>query len=163
MALGGFLGIAFLWILLRAFIFHPQVLASPRFYLPTLLCLLYLAGAVAGFSLFHDAPWARGFVGVIAVLIVVATIAMFFAQGLPWACGIISILAIVSVVLLFSPGKRIAVGILGLLALGVATWIVLQLNIPHRLALAEGRRAIASHKAEPLDLIPFLRMAGRQF
>ena len=152
MALCGFLGIAFLWILSRAFIFHPQVLASPRFYIPTLLCLLYLAGAVAGLFLFRGASLARGFVGVVAVLIVMATIAMVFVRGLPWACGIISILAILSVVRLFFPSKPIVVGTVVLLALGTATWIVLPLNIPHRLALAEGRRAIASHKAEPLDL-----------
>jgi hypothetical protein len=153
MALCSFLGITFLWILSRAFIFHPQVLATPRFFLPALLCLLYLAGAVAGFSLFRGASWARGFVGVIAVLIVMTTVAMIFVRGLPWACGIIGILAIVSVVLLFFPSKAIVVGTVVLLALGTATWIVLPLNIPHRLALAEGRRAITNHKAEPLDLI----------
>ena len=48
--------------------------------------------------------------------------------------------------------KSIVAGTLTLLALGVATWIVLPLGIPHRLALAEGRRVIANHKAEPLDL-----------
>jgi hypothetical protein len=152
MALGGFLGIAFLWILSRTFIFHPQVLAAPRFYLLTLLCLLYLAGGVAGLFLYRGAPWARGFVGVIAVLIVTAGIAQTVSQGLPLLCGVVGVLAIFSVVLLFFPSKAIVVGTVVLLALGTATWIALQLDIPHRLTLAEGRRAIASHKAEPLDL-----------
>lgn len=152
MALGGFLGSVFLWMLLRAVIFHPQFLASLRFYFPTLLCLLYLAGAVAGFFLFRGAPWARGFLGVIAVLIVMATIAQAVSQGLPLLCGVVGILAVVSVVLLFVPSKRIAVGTMVLLALGLATWIVIPHDIRHRLVLAEGRRAIASHKAELLNL-----------
>lgn len=152
MALCGFLGIVFLWMPLRAVIIRPQVLASPRLYIPTFLCLLYLAGAVAGFFLFRGAQRARGFVGVIAVLIVMATITMYLKQGLPLFCGVIGVLAIVSIVLLFVPSKPIAVGTVVLLALGTATWIVLPLNISHRLVLAEGRRAIASHKAEPLDL-----------
>ena len=152
MALGGFLGIAFLWMLLRAVIFHPQVLSWPRFYLATLICLLYLSGAVAGVFLFRGSTWARGFLGSVAVLIVMATIAQIVSQGLPLLCGVVGILAVVSVVLLFVPSKPIALATVVLLALGVGTWIVLQLNIPRRLALAEGRRAIASHKAEPLDL-----------
>ena len=46
----------------------------------------------------------------------------------------------------------IVAGSAGLFALVVATWVVIQFNIPHRLALAEGKRAIANHIAEPLDL-----------
>jgi hypothetical protein len=153
MALCGVLGIVFLWQLLPAVIFHSKVLSSPFFYLATLLCLLYLAGGVAGFSLFRGAQWARRFVGVIAVLIVIATIAGFVAyRSLPGLYYVVGVLAIVSVVLLFFPSKPIVVGTVVLLALGAATWIVLQLNIPHRRALADGRRAIANHKAEPLDL-----------
>ena len=44
---------------------------ASRFALPVVF-----ARAVAGFSLFRGASWARGFVGVIAVLTVMATIAM---------------------------------------------------------------------------------------
>jgi hypothetical protein len=113
---------------------------------------LYLAGAVAGFILFRGAPRARRFLGVVAILIVMAAIAQTVWQGLPLLCGVVGVLAIFSVVLLFFPSKAIVVGTVVLLALGTATWIVLPLNIPHWLALAEGRRAIASHKAEPLDL-----------
>jgi RNA polymerase sigma factor (sigma-70 family) len=52
----------------------------------------------------------------------------------------------------WAKAKTMASGAGVLLALGTTTGIVLQLNIPHRLALAEGRRDIANHIAEPLDL-----------
>jgi RNA polymerase sigma factor (sigma-70 family) len=51
-----------------------------------------------------------------------------------------------------SKAKTVASGVGVLLVLGTTTGIVLQLNIPHRLALAEGRRDIANHIAEPLEL-----------
>jgi flagellar biogenesis protein FliO len=60
-----------------------------------------LAGGVAGFSLFRGAQWARRFVGLIAVLIVIVTIVQFVAyRSPPWACDVASVLALVSVVLL---------------------------------------------------------------
>ncbi len=59
--------------------------------------------------------------------------------------------------------KSIVVTALGLLALGGITMIVLHLDIPHRTALAEGRRIIASHKAELLDLTPFYEWQATNF
>ena len=55
MALSGVFGPLFLFVLLHTVFTHPKVLFLPRFYLHTLACLLYLAGGVAGFSLFHYA------------------------------------------------------------------------------------------------------------
>ena len=110
MALSGVLGTLFLFVLLHTVFTHPKVLFLPRFYLHTLCCLLYLAGGVAGFFLFHYTQWARRFVGLIAVLIMIVTIVQFVAyRSLSWACNIVSVLALVSVVLLLS--ERIAKGL----------------------------------------------------
>jgi lysylphosphatidylglycerol synthetase-like protein (DUF2156 family) len=110
MALSGVTGTLFLFVLLHAVFTHPKVLFFPRFYLHTLNCLLYLAGGVAGFSLFHYAQWARKFVGLIAVLIMIVTIVQFVTYSFrSWASDIVSVLALVSVVLLLS--ERIAKGL----------------------------------------------------
>ena len=55
-------------------------------------------------------------------------------------------------IMAWTKAKTVASGAGVLLALGASTAFVIQLDIPHRLALAEGRRAIANHLAEPLDL-----------
>ena len=55
-------------------------------------------------------------------------------------------------IMAWSKAKTLASGAGALLIMGTTTAIVLQLDIPHRLALAEGRHAIANHIAEPLDL-----------
>jgi hypothetical protein len=110
MALSGVFGTLFLFVLLHTAFTHPKVLFLPRFHLHTLACLLYLAGGVAGFSLFHCAQWARRFVGLIAVLIMSVTTVQFVAyRSLSWAYDIVSVLALVSVVLLLS--ERIAKGL----------------------------------------------------
>jgi hypothetical protein len=104
MAICGFSGILYLWMLLHGVIFHPKIFSSPRLFSATLLCLLYLAGAMAGISLFRGAWWARRFVGLITVLTVVATIATFVAyRSLPGLYYIVSAFEIISFVLLFSP------------------------------------------------------------
>ena len=110
MALCGFPGVLILWTLLHDAIFHPKVLSLPRFYLFILVCLSYLAGGLAGSSLFRGAQGARRFVGLIAVLILIVTIAQFVACGsLALAGGVVSVLALVSVVLLLL--ERIAKGL----------------------------------------------------
>jgi RNA polymerase sigma factor (sigma-70 family) len=58
-------------------------------------------------------------------------------------------------IMVWAKAKIVASGVGVLLVLGTTTGIVLQLDIPHRLALAEGRRAIANHIAEPLDLTAY--------
>ena len=57
----------------------------------------------------------------------------------------------------------IVAGIAGLLGLGVATWIALQLDNPHRLALAMGRHAIANRTVELLDLSTFCDKPAENF
>jgi hypothetical protein len=77
------------------------MLSSLYFWIATIVCLSYLAGAVAGFYLFRGAKWARGFVGFIAILIVIATTALSVAlKSVPILCGVIGVFAIVTVVLL---------------------------------------------------------------
>jgi hypothetical protein len=49
------------------------------------------------------------------------------------------------------------------LALAAVVMLVHRLDIPHRMALAEGRRIIASHKAELLDLTPFYEWQATNF
>jgi hypothetical protein len=63
----------------------------------------------------------------------------------------------------WTKAKTVASGVGVLLVLATTTGIVLQLNIPHRLALAEGRRSIASHKAEPLDLTAVYEWQASRF
>ncbi len=109
MALCGFPGILILRTLLHDAIIYPKILTLPRFYLFILVCLSYLAGGLAGFSLFRGAQGARRFVGLIAVLILIVTIAQFVVCGLPLVGGVVSVLALVSVVLLLS--ERIAKGL----------------------------------------------------
>jgi len=112
MALSGVIGTLFLFVLLHAAFTHPKVFILPRFHLHTLACLLYLAGGVAGFSLFQRAQWARRFVGLIAVLIMSVTTVQFVAyRSLGWAYDIVGVLALISVVLLLS--ERIAKGLGG--------------------------------------------------
>jgi len=59
--------------------------------------------------------------------------------------------------------KVIAQGVVVLLAAGAATWWVVQWENPQRRALAEGRRAIARHLAEPLDLTGFYDTSADNF
>jgi|SRR5208337_2422367 len=80
-----------------------RVVPSGRFYVATLLGLLYLAGAVAGFVLFSGARWARGLAGVVAVLILIATIAQIAVFGLPGMCGVVGVFAMISAALMFFP------------------------------------------------------------
>jgi len=61
MALSGVLGTLFLFALLHAVFTHPKVLFCHVFIYNTLACLLYLAGGVAGFSLFSLCTVARRF------------------------------------------------------------------------------------------------------
>ena len=54
-------------------------------------------------------------------------------------------------------------GVVILLTLGAATWLVVLFNNPQRRALAEGRRAIANHLAEPLDLTVYYDTPAANF
>ena len=101
MLFNGVLGILYLWLLLHPIIRFSRVPSSPWYYLGALSCLLYWAGAVAGFSLFRGAQGARKFVTLVAFLIVMATIAGFVAlRSLPGMYYIASVFALVSVVVL---------------------------------------------------------------
>jgi hypothetical protein len=105
LALCSFTGLSLLWQLSHIFFtdlskFRP----TPDLFLAILMCLVYLAGAVASFYLFRGARWARRFVGLIAVLSVIACIGQIIAcRSLPFLGGVFSLFAIVSALLLFWP------------------------------------------------------------
>ena len=99
----GIPGLVLLWQLSHDVISVPRVVTSPRFCLATLLCLLYLAGAVAGISLFRCTQSARRFVGVVAFLILGTTIVDFNAYGPIPMCVVVGVFVIVSLVLLLLP------------------------------------------------------------
>ena len=86
LALCSFTGLSLLWQLSHIFFtdlskFRP----TPDLFLAILTCLVYLAGAVASFYLFRGARWARSFVGLIAVLSVIACIGQIIAfRSLPF-------------------------------------------------------------------------------
>jgi hypothetical protein len=71
MAYCSFYGVVMLWLSLSV-ISHPGVLTSPGLYLAPLFCLLYLVGAVASFFLFRGAQWARRwlFIGFLVVVVI---------------------------------------------------------------------------------------------
>jgi len=105
MTVCGVPSIFFLWFLLGVVCkSRPSVLSTLDFDLAVLLCLLALAGAVAGFPLFRGRQWARRFVALIAVLTMIATAVWYFAFGsvTPFL-GSFCVLAVISVVLLFLP------------------------------------------------------------
>jgi hypothetical protein len=107
MLCNGVLGILYLGLLLYPIIRFSRVPSSSNYYLGTLFCLLYWAGAVAGFSLFRGARGAREFVALVAFSIVMATIAGFVAlRSLPGIYYIASVLATVSAVFLFLPRHK---------------------------------------------------------
>jgi len=104
MLFNGVLGILYLWLLLYPIIRFSRVPSSPGFCFGALFCLLYWAGAAAGFSLFRGAQGARKFVALVAVLIVMATITgMFALRSLPRMYYIASVFATVSAGFLFLP------------------------------------------------------------
>ena len=104
MIFNGVLGMIYLGLLLYPVIRFSRIPSSSGFYLGALFCLLYWAGAIAGFSLFRGAPGARKFVALVAFLIVVATIAGFVAlRSLPGMYYIVSVFAMGSAVFLFLP------------------------------------------------------------
>ena len=105
LALCGPLGILVSWELSHNAISNPQVVASsPRFYFATLLCLLYLAGGLTGIFLYRGTPWAHRFVGLIAALILIVTVAKhIFTFGTTIWCDSVAVFALVSLVLLFLP------------------------------------------------------------
>jgi hypothetical protein len=104
MIFNGVLGPVYLWLLLYPVIHFSRVPSSPGFYLGALFCLLYWAGAVAGFSLFRGAQGARKFVALVAFLIVMATIAGFVAlRSVPGMYYIVCVFAPVSAACLFLP------------------------------------------------------------
>jgi len=107
MIFNGVLGILYLWLLLYPIIRFSRVPSSPGFYMGALFCPLYWAGAVAGFALFRGARGARKFVAVVAILIVVATIAGFVAlRSVPGMYYIASVFAAVSAASLFLPNNK---------------------------------------------------------
>ena len=105
LALCSFTGLTLLWQLSHIFVsdlskFRP----TPDLYLAVLLCLAYLAGAVASVFLFRGARWARRFVGLIAALSVIACIGQIIAfRSLPHWAGIFGVIALGSAVVLFWP------------------------------------------------------------
>ena len=104
LALCGLLGIVLFWELSHHVISNPRVVASsPSFYFDSLLCLLYLTGGFAGIFLFLGTPMAHRFVGLIAALILIATVAKLIAYGATILCDGIAVFALVSLVLLFRP------------------------------------------------------------
>ena len=103
LALCSYTGVTILWQLSHIFGL-PKFRPTPDLFLAILMCLIYLIGAVASIFLFRGARWARRFVGVIAVLSVVACIGQIVAfRSLPVLGGVFGVFALVSVVLLFRP------------------------------------------------------------
>ena len=90
---------------LSHFIFsHSVALSSPLFYLSFFVDLLLLAGIVASCFLYRGALWARRFIGLIALLYVVAGIAQIVQfRTISLLGGLSAIFALVSLVLLFLP------------------------------------------------------------
>ena len=87
-----------------SFLFAPHPRITPGLFMAILICLLYLAGAVASIFLIRGARWARIFIGLIAVLSVIACIGQIVSfRSLSFWGGISGAFALVSVVLLFWP------------------------------------------------------------
>jgi hypothetical protein len=105
LALCSYIGLTLLWQLSHIFVsdlskFRP----TPDLYLAILACLLYLAGAVASVFLFRGAQWARRFVGLIAVLSLIACVGQIIAfRSLNVLVSVVIAFALVSVVFLFWP------------------------------------------------------------
>jgi|ERR1035441_9364904 hypothetical protein len=80
--------------------FRPQ----PDFFVALLLCLVSLFAVVASIFLIRGAKWARIFIGLFALLILLVSVVQV-VQGRPFTLldGIGAIFALVSVVLLFLP------------------------------------------------------------
>ena len=96
--------IFFLWFLSQVYHSIPRVIFTLDFDLAVLFCLLALAGAVVGFPLYRGAAWARRFVGVDGVLIMLGALTWLVAfRSLPLSVVSFGVLAIISLVLLFSP------------------------------------------------------------
>jgi peptidoglycan/LPS O-acetylase OafA/YrhL len=84
--------------------FVPNFSATPALFLVILVCLLYLAGAVASFFLFRGTRWARKSVGLIAVLtVILAVVQIVVFRSFSVLGGLITVFALVSAVLLFLP------------------------------------------------------------
>jgi RNA polymerase sigma factor (sigma-70 family) len=81
-----------------------------------------------------------------------AITAVAFAKGAAASTSTLTLIKGALKIMAWAKAKTAASGAGVLLVLGASTAFVIQLDIPHRLALAEGRRAIANHLAEPLDL-----------
>ena len=104
LAFCGYSGISQILQLLHLGISHPDDILSPIFLLACLVSILLLSGVVASWFLFRDALWARRFIGLIALLCVIAGIAQIFSFRTISVWGGISVaFALVSVVLLFWP------------------------------------------------------------
>ena len=102
MVVCGIPGIVYFWMLFVHDIFYKNVFHWPRFYLGVSLCLLYLAGAVAGVFLFCGARWARRFAGSIAALIATATLVGFIeCQALPLFYYIVGLFSIALLMFFF--------------------------------------------------------------
>jgi RNA polymerase sigma factor (sigma-70 family) len=78
--------------------------------------------------------------------------AVALAKGATASASTLTLIKGALKIMAWAKAKTAASGAGVLLVLGASTAFVIQLDIPHRLALAEGRRAIANHLAEPLDL-----------
>ena len=81
-----------------------------------------------------------------------AVTAAALAKGATASASTLALIKGASKLMAWARAKTVVSGAGVLLALGATTGVMLQLDIPHRLALAEGRRAMANHIAEPLDL-----------
>ena len=88
---------------------HPdhyyEYFRVPGTYAVVLPCLIWLAGAVAGFRfLFYGTLGARRFITFIAVIFVISAIAQIIYLGfLPVVSAIVGIFGVVSIALLFAP------------------------------------------------------------
>jgi hypothetical protein len=91
--------------------FHPTPGQEVARYVLASFCLMNLAGIVASIFLFRGARWARWFVGLLAVFVVLGSIASILSQrSLPvWTIGP-SVFALVSLVILFLPRHEPAAG-----------------------------------------------------
>jgi hypothetical protein len=101
MGLCGLPGVIYLWLLLHGAV---RGVVSPLYFLPALLCLLYLAGGVAGVFMFCGARWGRRLAGLTAALIVAATITASVAfRAIPVVYYVVGAFAALSLVQLFLP------------------------------------------------------------